>query len=273
MKSHYELLGASADADAEALKKAFRKAVKAHHPDLHPNDPDALERFREIIAANALLRDPKQRATYDWLLQVERECFQLTLKRQQRRSTLVRQQLRSKRTHTIAVIAAISLLIGGYGLWGTMPKSGNGEIKDELAAAAGGAVEKQTATVVAAAKENENPSAAIGAAKADAVKGDNSDQPGEPVGAVRMQPANLADQDEQRYNHDSAEVPNKATEPSPTASETNSGATPDIAERELALGPLFPQAIASFNAAIRLDPDDARAYDIRGNAWDEMGSF
>jgi curved DNA-binding protein CbpA len=230
MKSHYELLGASADADAEALKKAFRKAVKAHHPDLHPNDPDALERFREIIAANALLRDPKQRATYDWLLQVERECFQLTLKRQQRRSTLVRQQLRSKRTHTIAVIAAISLLIGGYGLWGTMPKSGNGEIKDELAAAAGGAVEKQTATVLAAAKENENPSAAIGAAKADAVKGDNSDQPGEPVGAVRMQPANLADQDEQRYNHDSAEVPNGA-------SETNSGATRDIAERGLALYP------------------------------------
>jgi tetratricopeptide (TPR) repeat protein len=285
MKSHYELLGASADADAEALKKAFRKAVKTHHPDLHPDDPNAVERFREIIAANALLRDPKQRATYDWLLQVERESFQLALKRQQRRSTLTRQQLRSKRMHTIAVIAATCVLIGGYGLWVTMPKSGNGEIKDELAAAAGVAVEKQTATVVAAAKENENFSAAIGAVNADAVKGDNSDQSGEPVGAVRMQPANPADQGEQRYNYDSAEVPNGA-------SETNSGVTRDVAERELALGPLsnnanaykarglasyrsgdFLQAIASFDAAIRLDPDDARAYDIRGNAWDEMGSF
>jgi tetratricopeptide (TPR) repeat protein len=303
MKSLYELLGASADADAEALKKAFRKAVKTHHPDLHPNDPDAVERFREIIAANALLRDAKQRATYDWLLRVERESFQLTLKRQRLRSKLGRQQHPLNRMRTIAVIAAVSVLIGGYGLWATMPKNGNVAIKDGLAAAAVAAVEKQTATVVAAvekqtatvvaaAKENENPSAAIRAAEADAVKGDNSDQPGEPFGVVRMQPTNPADQGEQRYKLDAAEVPNTATELSPTGSETNSGATPDIAERALALGPLsnsanvytargiasyrsgdFPQAIVSFNAAIRLDPDDAQAYDIRGNAWDEMGSF
>jgi tetratricopeptide (TPR) repeat protein len=284
MRSFYELLGASADDDAEALKKAFRKAVKAHHPDLHPDDLDAQARFREIVAANAILRDPKQRATYDWLLQFEREPgFQLTLARQRFRSKLARQQVRSKRMRTLAVIAAVSALIGGYGLWASMPMSGNMEINDELAAAAGAAVEKQTATVVAAAKESGNPSAA---------KGDNADQPVEPVGTVRMQPATPADQGAQRHKDDSAAVPNKATELSPTASETNSGATPDIAERELALGPLsnnanvytargiasyhsgdFPQAIASFNAAIRLDPNDAQAYDIRGNAWDEMGSF
>jgi tetratricopeptide (TPR) repeat protein len=294
MKSLYDVLGARENDDAGALKKAFRRAIKASHPDLHPGDPDAAERFREIIAANACLRDAKERATYDLLLQLERQRFQTPmLKRQQRGSTLARQQLRSKRMRTAAVIAVVSALIGGYGLWATMPTTGNAEIdKDELAAAAGAAVEEQTATVVAAAKENENPSAAIGAAKLDAVKGDNSDQPGEPLGAVRMQPGNPADQAEQRYNHDSAEVPNKATEPSPTASDTNSGATPDIAERALALDPLsnnanvytargialyrsgdFRQAIASFNAAIRLDPDDAQAYDIRGNTWDEMGSF
>jgi hypothetical protein len=72
MKSYYELLGASADDDADALKKAFRKAVKAHHPDLHPDDPAAAERFTKIIAANACLRDAKARATYDLLLQLER---------------------------------------------------------------------------------------------------------------------------------------------------------------------------------------------------------
>jgi curved DNA-binding protein CbpA/Tfp pilus assembly protein PilF len=293
MKSLYELLGASANADAEALKKAFRKAVKTHHPDLHPDDPDAVERFREIIAANALLRDAKQRATYDWLLQRERECFQLMLKRQPLRSKLAGQRLRSKRIRTIAVIAAVSVLIGGYGLWSTMPTTGNvGINNDAVAAAAGAAVEKQTAMVFAAAKENKNPSAASGAAKADAVKDDNTDEPVEPVGAVRNQRANPVDQGGQGHKRDSAAVPNGATEPGPTASETNSGATPDIAERELAPGPLsnnanvytargiasyrsgdFPQAIASFNAAIRLDPDDAQAYDIRGNAWDEVGSF
>jgi tetratricopeptide (TPR) repeat protein len=292
MKSLYDLLGARENDDADALKKAFRRAIKASHPDLHPGDPDAAERFREIIAANACLRDAKQWATYDLLLRLERQRFRTPmLKRQQRRSTLARQELRSKRMRTTAVIAAASMLIGGYGLWATMPMTGNVEIpKDELAAVAGGAVEKQTATVVATPEKNETPAAAIGAAKADAVKGDKADEPVEPVGAVLMQPTNPADQ--QRHEHDSAEVPNGATEPGPTASETNSGDTPGIAERELALGPLsndaniykrrgiasyrsgdFPQAIASFNAAILLDPDDAQTYDIRGNAWDEMGSF
>jgi curved DNA-binding protein CbpA len=266
MKSLYELIGASADDDAEALKKAFRKAVKAHHPDLHPDDPDAQTRFREIITAHALLRDPRQRADYDRLLR--RERFQLTLVPKQLGPKLARQQLPSKRMRATAVIAAVGALIGGYGLWATLATTDKVEIdRDELAAAAGGAVEKH-ATVVATAKDNENPAAAIGA-KADAVNGDKADEPGESVGAVRKQP-----------------------EPSPTASETKSGATADIAERELALGPLsnnanvykargiasyrsgdFPQAIASFNAAILLDPDDAQAYDIRGNAWDEVGGF
>jgi tetratricopeptide (TPR) repeat protein len=294
MKSLYDVLGAREHDDADALKKAFRTAIKANHPDLHPGHPDAAERFREIIAANACLRDPKQRASYDRLLQLERQLFQTPMiKRRQRRSTLARQQPSSRRMRTTAMIAAVSVLIGGYGLWATILKTGNVEIdKDELAAAAGAAVEKQTATVVASAKENENPSTAIGAAQADAVKGDKADEPVEPIGAVVMQPANHADQGEQRHKHDSAEVPNGATEPSPTASETNSGATADIAKRELALGPLsnnanvykargiasyrsgdLPQAIASFNAAILLDPNDAQAYDIRGNAWDEMGVF
>jgi tetratricopeptide (TPR) repeat protein len=290
MKSLYELLGASADDDAEALKKAFRNAVKAHHPDLHPDDPDAQARFREIIAAHALLRDPKQRAGYDRLLR--RERFQLSLVRKQLGSKLARQQLPSKRMRATAVIAAVSALIGGYGLWATLATTGKVEIdQDELAAAAGAAVEKQTATAASAAKDNENPSAAVGA-KADAIKGNKADELGESAGAVRKQPANSADQIEQRHKNDSAEVRNRTTGPSPAASETNSGATADIAERERALGPLsnnanvykargiasyrsgdFPQAIASFNAAILLDPDDAQAYDIRGNAWDEMGSF
>ncbi|WP_316207979.1 J domain-containing protein, partial [Bradyrhizobium sp. SZCCHNR3008] len=34
MKTHYEVLGVSPCADIETIKQAFRKAVKAHHPDL-----------------------------------------------------------------------------------------------------------------------------------------------------------------------------------------------------------------------------------------------
>jgi curved DNA-binding protein CbpA len=94
MTSLYDLLGAHESDDADALKRAFRKAVKAHHPDLHPGDPDAPERFRQIIAAHGLLRDVRQRATYDRVLQLERQQFQLRLECHQLRSKLERQQVR-----------------------------------------------------------------------------------------------------------------------------------------------------------------------------------
>src|SRR5690242_7388900 len=121
MKSLYDLLGARADDDAEALKKAFRKAVKAHHPDLHPTDPDAPSRFQQIVAANAVLRDEKQRANYDRLRQLERQQYRLELECHQLRSKLDRQRLRMKRIRTALALAAVAALLGGYGLFGRMP--------------------------------------------------------------------------------------------------------------------------------------------------------
>ena len=113
MTSLYDLLGAREDDDADALKKAFRRAVKAYHPDLHPDDPDALDRFRQIIAANALLRDARQRATYDRVVQLERQQFQLRLECDHLRSKLVRQQVRLKRMRTIVAVAAVGAVVGG----------------------------------------------------------------------------------------------------------------------------------------------------------------
>src|SRR5260370_6603330 len=113
MKSFYELLGASADDDAEALKRAFRKGVKAHHPDLHPSDPDAPLRFRQIVAANALLRDTKQRANYDRILQLERQQFQLRLECEHRPSKL-EPQLRSQRIRPTGAGGVVGALAGGH---------------------------------------------------------------------------------------------------------------------------------------------------------------
>src|SRR5262249_41341306 len=125
MKSFCEPLGASADDEEEALKKAFRTALKAHHPDLHPRDPDDPARFRDFVAANARLREAKQRAAYDWQLERERQQFQLMLQRQRRR----------KRMRTINAVAAVGALIGGYGLLALMPTTTIVEInKDEHAA-------------------------------------------------------------------------------------------------------------------------------------------
>jgi curved DNA-binding protein CbpA len=64
----YELLGALPEDDADSLRAAFRKAVKASHPDNHPGDPEAPQRFRRIVRANTILSDERQRATYDLLL-------------------------------------------------------------------------------------------------------------------------------------------------------------------------------------------------------------
>jgi len=73
MKTLYDLLGVRADADAETIKKAFREAAKRHHPDHHPGDANAAFRFRQIIAASEILRDPEQRADYDRMLAFERQ--------------------------------------------------------------------------------------------------------------------------------------------------------------------------------------------------------
>lgn len=64
----YELLGALPQDDADGLRAAFRKAAKASHPDNNPGDPDAPQRFRQIVRAHAILGDEQQRAAYDSLL-------------------------------------------------------------------------------------------------------------------------------------------------------------------------------------------------------------
>ena len=78
MDTLYDLLGALPRDDAEELRVAFRRAVKGSHPDLHPGDPDAGFKFRQIVRANEILGDEDQRATYDHLLDLaEKEKKQL----------------------------------------------------------------------------------------------------------------------------------------------------------------------------------------------------
>ena len=70
MKTLYELLGALAEDDADGIRAAFRKAARANHPDNNPDDADAALRFRQVVRANAILSDRRQRAAYDRLLVV-----------------------------------------------------------------------------------------------------------------------------------------------------------------------------------------------------------
>jgi DnaJ domain len=104
----YELLGARPDDDAEGLKNAFRKAVKASHPDLHPADPDAPVRLSGIIRAYAILRDTQERASYDHSLGFGRERL-----RPKSRHTFF-DTMHNILSEAVAVAVLAAALGGGY---------------------------------------------------------------------------------------------------------------------------------------------------------------
>ncbi len=66
-KDYYKILGVPKNADAAAIKKAYRKLARQYHPDMNPNNPQAEARFKEINEANEVLSDPQKRAKYDQL--------------------------------------------------------------------------------------------------------------------------------------------------------------------------------------------------------------
>ena len=64
MKDPYEALGVSRSADDKEIKDTFKKLARKFHPDLHPGDREAETRFKEISAANDLLKDKEKRRTF-----------------------------------------------------------------------------------------------------------------------------------------------------------------------------------------------------------------
>ena len=65
MPNAYELLGVDAEADHDAIRDAYRRLVRKAHPDRHPDDPGAHERFLAIQAAYEVLIDPAKRQAHD----------------------------------------------------------------------------------------------------------------------------------------------------------------------------------------------------------------
>jgi curved DNA-binding protein len=66
-KDYYAILGVDRKADAEQIKKAYRRLARKYHPDVS-KETDAAKRMAEVNEANTVLSDPEKRAAYDTLL-------------------------------------------------------------------------------------------------------------------------------------------------------------------------------------------------------------
>ncbi len=62
---YYKILGVDKKADAEAIKKAYRKLALKYHPDRNPGNKEAEEKFKKISEAYAVLSDPEKRKQYE----------------------------------------------------------------------------------------------------------------------------------------------------------------------------------------------------------------
>jgi DnaJ domain len=111
MQTLYEVLGALPSDDAEGLRTAFRKAVKGAHPDIHPDDPDAAMKFRQIVRANEILIDDEQRAAYDHLLDIAQ------LEQDSASKHAIAAKVHKVASGVIAFACVSAVTVGGYLLY------------------------------------------------------------------------------------------------------------------------------------------------------------
>ena len=64
-RDYYEILGLDKNADADAIKRAYRQLAKKYHPDLNPGDAEAEKNFKEVNEAYSVLSDAEKKAKYD----------------------------------------------------------------------------------------------------------------------------------------------------------------------------------------------------------------
>ena len=116
MGTLYDLLGALPSDDAEDLRTAFRKAAKATHPDINPDNPDAALRFRELVRAYDILNDVEQRTTYDQLLAIALQPPPAT------KAVRTYEVIGKVASNTMAATVISAVLVGGYVLFGMFSK-------------------------------------------------------------------------------------------------------------------------------------------------------
>ena len=246
MKTLYDLLGALPDDDAEALRSAFRRAVKGAHPDIRPGDPDAALKFREIIRANEILGDLELRAAYDDLLEHAR-LEQLSASQY---ATAVR--VHRLASGVIALVGASAVTVGGYLLFMYMSVASVASAnKIDLAMHA-------VAEIVSLNRAAPPDAANDGAPPA---QHENEAVPGETIAPAAAMP-----------QPDAERIQAAKVGPAPDPAATEAGflqARENFASR----GGDPNGAIAGLDQAIHFDPEFSVAYADRGTAFYRQRKF
>jgi curved DNA-binding protein CbpA len=259
MKTLYDLLEALPDDDADGLRAAFRKAAKANHPDFNPGNPEASERFRRIVRANAILSDGQQRAAYDRLLEIAKR----QQNQQPKRGYLVRTIRRLAADAITSAVVAVAL-IGGYFAYRSA---------DRLPLASAQVVEiskgePAQAVTVKAAEIADAPSQAEQLAGAEAIEASNiaphvtpqaADEPAKPDDSAVAATTEVA----------------SASAYAPPAGDYGTRDVKFYRERGMKAyrdGDLY-LALANFDLAIDLDPGLPDSYIDRGIVFHRMGDL
>jgi len=64
-RDYFKVLGVERGADADTIKRSFRKLARQYHPDVNPGDATAEAKFKEISEAYEVLSDPDKRRRYE----------------------------------------------------------------------------------------------------------------------------------------------------------------------------------------------------------------
>ena len=64
-RDYFKVLGVERGADADTIKRAFRKLARQYHPDVNPGDQTAEAKFKEVSEAYEVLSDPDKRRRYE----------------------------------------------------------------------------------------------------------------------------------------------------------------------------------------------------------------
>jgi len=64
-KDYYSILGIDKNADAAKIKKTYRQLARKYHPDVNHNNAAGEKKFKEVVEAYEVLKDPEKRKAYD----------------------------------------------------------------------------------------------------------------------------------------------------------------------------------------------------------------